>query len=290
MFLTPAMWSANYIVARAAPGAIGPHLLAFSRWFLVVCMMLPFVLPELKSKWPRYRSEWPQFVCLGALGMWICGAFVYIGGHTTEALNMGLLYAIAPVLIAVASAWLFDDRLRGLQLLGLCMTLLGMLIIVLKGDWRNLVDVNFTHGDLWILTAALSWTLYSVMLRKWQSVLSIFARLAVIIMGGLLVLLPFTVVEIIGNGFPSDWNRALMLAVVAAVLPGFGAYQSYSFLQQELGAARAGLVLYVSPLYTALLAWWLLSEPPYWYHATGACLILPGMYLALKISAKQKSS
>lgn len=280
------MWSANYIVSRAAPGAVGPHLLAFSRWFLVGCMMLPFVLPELKSKWPHYRSEWPQFICLGALGMWICGAFVYIGGHTTEALNMGLLYSIAPVLIAVASAWLFDDRLRGLQLLGLCMTLFGMLIIVLKGDWRNLVEVNFTQGDLWILTAVLSWTLYSVMLRKWQSVLSIFARLAVIIIGGVLVLLPFTVVEVIGNGLPSNWNKALMLAVVAAVLPGFGAYQSYSFLQQELGAARAGLVLYISPLYTALLAWWLLSEPPYWYHALGACLILPGMYFALRISAK----
>ena len=276
------MWSANYIVARAAPGSIGPHLLAFSRWFLALCLMLPFAVPELIQKWPQYRSEWRRLLFLGALGMWICGAFVYIGGETTEALNIGLLYAIAPVLIAVASALMFDDRLRGLQMLGLCMSLLGMLIIVLKGHWGNLLEVNFTRGDLWILTAVISWTLYSILLRKWQSALSTFTRLAAITAGGLLVLLPFTIAEISTTGPPAELNKALILVVVAAVLPGFGAYQAYSFLQQEIGAARAGLVLYVSPVYTALIAWWLLFEPPQSYHAVGAALILPGMYLAIK--------
>jgi len=166
VFLTPAMWSANYIVARAAPGIIGPHLLAFSRWFLALCIILPFALPELIDKWPRYKSEWRSTLVLGALGMWVCGAFVYIGGHTTEALNIGLLYALAPVLIAIASAFVLNDKLRGMQLVGLVMSLAGMLVIVLKGHWQNLIAVNFTHGDLWILTAVLCWTLYSILLRK----------------------------------------------------------------------------------------------------------------------------
>ena len=282
VLLTPAMWSANYIVARAAPGVIGPHLLAFSRWFLALCLMLPFALPELINKWPQYRSEWRHMIVLGALGMWICGAFVYIGGQTTEALNMGLLYAAAPVMIAVASALMFDDKLRGLQIAGLCMSIAGMLVIVLKGHWSNLLEVNFTRGDLWILTAVMSWTVYSILLRKWQSVLSTFTRLTAITAGGVLVLLPFTVVEVSSTGLPAGVKEALGLVVIAAILPGFGAYQAYSFLQQELGAARAGFVLYISPLYTALIAWWLLSEPPQLYHALGACLILPGMYLAMK--------
>ena len=37
--------------------------------------------------------------------MWVCGAFVYIGGRSTLAVNIGLIYAASPVLIALASAW-----------------------------------------------------------------------------------------------------------------------------------------------------------------------------------------
>jgi len=282
--ITPAMWSANYIVARAAPDTIGPNLMAFSRWALALCLMLPVAIPELYRKWPHWRHEWRSFVLLGGLGMWICGAFVYIGGHTTEALNIGLLYAMAPVLIAVASAILFDDKLRGPQIVGLGLSLIGMIVIVLKGSVGNLLTINFTRGDLWILTAVMSWTLYSILLKKWPSTLSTFTRLAAITFGGILVLLPPTIFEIASIGLPQDVTRAWILVIVAAVLPGFGAYQAYSFLQQELGASRAGLVLYVSPLYTALIAWWLLAEPPRWYHAVGACLILPGMYLAMRKS------
>lgn len=280
------MWSANYIVARYAPGIIGPHQLAFLRWLFAFCLMLIVALPELKAKFPQWRHEWRDILLLGGLGMWICGAFVYIGGETTQALNIGLLYTLAPVLVAIASAWFFADKLRGTQLLGLMLTVTGVIIIVARGSWQSLISVKFTQGDLWILTAVLSWTIYSILLKKNKSCLGHFARVTVITAGGLVVLLPFTIVEVAATGLPTDWNRALILSVVAAVFPGFGAYQAYSFLQQEYGAARAGLVLYLGPLYTALLAWWIIAEPPSWFHGAGAILILPGMYLAMSSAKK----
>ena len=51
-------------------------------------------------------------------------------------------------------------------------------------------------------------------------------------------------------------------------------------MQRELGAARVGLVLYLGPLYTAVLAWAVLGERIEWHHGVGALLILPGIYLA----------
>ena len=283
------MWSANYIVARYAPGIIGPHLLAFLRWFFAFCLMLPIALPELRATWPKWWRDWPEFLLLGALGMWICGAFVYIGGETTEALNIGLLYALAPVLVAIGSAWFFTERLRGTQLLGLILSVIGVVVIVARGSWQALINITFNQGDIWILIAVLSWTCYSILLRKNQSSLSAFARVTVITAGGIAVLIPFTLVEVAVEGLPADWSQAIFISVVAALLPGFGAYQAYAFLQQEFGAARAGLVLYLGPLYTALLAWWLLAEPPSWFHAVGAALILPGMYLAMSGYKKNSS-
>jgi len=222
---------------------------------------------------------------LGALGMWVCGAFVYIGGRTTSAVNIGLLYALAPVLIAVISARLFDDRLRGLQIVGLLLALSGMILIVAKGSFENLIGVRFVAGDLWVITAVLCWTAYSVLLRREPSALGPFARLTIICAAGVIVLIPFTAIEIAVLGLPTDWTGALVLGVTAAVLPGFGAYQAYSYMQRELGAARTGLVLYLGPLYAAIVAWIILGEAPAWFHAAGACLILPGMFLATRSHA-----
>lgn len=282
LFIAPAMWSVNYVVARLANGVIEPHLLALLRWFFAFLLMLPFAYAELRGKWPEWRREWKDLLILGALGMWVCGAFVYIGGKTTEAINIGLIYAIAPVLIAIASARLFKDVLRGWQIVGAVMALLGTLLIVAKGSWQNIIEIDFTAGDIWVLVAVLCWTTYSVLLRKQATVLGPFARLTVITLGGLVVLLPFTLVEMQVMGLPQNWNYALFLAVMVAVFPGFGAYQAYSFMQSELGAAKTGLVLYLGPVYAAVIAWIVLDEPPQWFHLAGAILILPGMYLATR--------
>ncbi|MEZ5660099.1 MAG: DMT family transporter [Burkholderiaceae bacterium] len=280
LFIAPALWSANYLVARMAPGVIEPHLLALLRWAFALLLMLPIAAGELRRNWPRWRDEIPDLVVLGALGMWICGAFVYIGGRTTSAANIGLIYAMAPVMIAAISARMFGDRLSGAQKIGVALAATGMVLIIVKGSLQNLLAVRFTVGDLWILTAVLCWTAYSILLRRQPSCLGPFARLTAITMGGVLVLIPFTVAEIIDVGLPTDWPRALLLAVIVALLPGFGAYQAYSFMQRELGPARTGLVLYLGPLYAAFVGWWFLGEQPTWYHALGACLILPGIYLA----------
>lgn len=50
------------------------------------------------------------------------------------------------------------------------------------------------------------------------------------------------------------------MILLVAFLPGFGAYQAYAFVQRKLGAARAGLILYLGPIYAALVAWALLGE------------------------------
>jgi len=178
---------------------------------VALSLMLPIAVPELIKKYPSWVPEWRDYLLLGALGMWVCGAFVYIGGETTNALNIGLIYALAPVLIAVFSARLFGEQFRGLQLVGFVMALVGMLVVVLKGSLGNFIALEFTRGDLWILTAVLCWSAYSILMRKKTSVLSNFTRLATITMGGLIVLTPFTIAEVAISGTPADWGKAASL-------------------------------------------------------------------------------
>jgi len=282
VFVTPALWSVNYLVARWAPGVIAPHALALGRWIVAALVLGAFCATELRGRRDAIRQEWLQLLVLGALGMWVCGAFVYIGGRSTSAVNIGLLYAASPVLIALASALWLRERLGPKQLLGVVLALAGVLHILLHGDWPALLALRINPGDAWVAGAVLCWTVYSLLLRAWPSRFGPLARLTLIACAGIVVLLPFTLWEALA-WWPTELSwRALALVLAAALLPGAGAYGAYSIMQRELGAARVGVVMYLGPLYSAVLAWLVLGERIEGFHLLGACLILPGIYLSTR--------
>ncbi len=279
LFIAPALWAVNYLVARSAPGVIEPHLLASLRWLMAALLFSLGNWGELRLHRAQIIQDWQHYLVLGALGMWICGAWVYIGGRTTVAVNIALIYAISPVLIVAASALWLKERITAIQLGGVLLALAGVLHVILKGQWADLTAVQFVPGDAWVLAAAMSWTAYSLLLKKWSSPLSASARLAVIALAGVLVMLPFTIVEAIQNPLPVLTLAGFGLALAAAVLPGYGAYLAFSVMQRELGAARVSVVLYLGPIYAALIAWLALGEPLRLHHYVGMALVLPGIYL-----------
>jgi drug/metabolite transporter (DMT)-like permease len=282
VFVTPALWSVNYLVARWAPGVIAPHALALGRWIVAAIVLGVFCAVEVRDKRDAIRQEWKQLLVLGALGMWVCGAFVYIGGRSTSAVNIGLLYAASPVLIAMASALWLHERIGPKQMLGVALALAGVLHILLRGDWPALLRLSFNSGDIWVAGAVVCWTVYSLLLRAWPSRFGPLARLTLTACAGIVVLLPFTVWEAIA-WWPTELSwRSLALIVAAALLPGAGAYGAYSIMQRELGAARVGVVMYLGPLYSAVLAWAVLGERIEGFHLVGGCLILPGIFLSTR--------
>ncbi|HEY6134376.1 MAG TPA: DMT family transporter [Rubrivivax sp.] len=282
LWVVPALWSSNYLIARAADGVVAPHLLALGRWALALLLMLPFVWRGLLRDGAPWRREWKQLLVLGGLGMWICGAFVYQGGQDTTSTNIALIYAASPVAIAVVSAHLLNERMSAQRVAGVVLALVGVLYVIAKGDVSNLIQVRFNAGDAWIVVAATSWVAYSVLLRRWNSQLGPAERLAAIIAGGVLVLLPFTLIEWAVAPRHPFGARAFGLMLAAAVLPGALSYAAFSFMQRELGASRTALMLYLAPVYGAAGAWWVLGEVPGWHHAVGAALILPSIWLATR--------
>lgn len=279
VFVTPAFWAVNYLVARSAPGVIEPHLLALLRWLVAGLLLAVPGWRELVGQRAHLAAEWRRYLVLGALGMWICGAWVYIGGRTTAAVNIALIYALSPVLIALASARWLHERFSRLQAAGVALSLAGVLHVILRGRWTALSEVAWVVGDAWILAATLAWTLYSVLLKRWPSPLSPMARLTAISLAGVLVLAPFTAWELARAAGPVLTLPGLGLAMAAALFPGVGAYLAHAVMQRELGAARAGVVLYLGPLYAAALAWVALGEPLHGFHAVGMVLVLAGLYL-----------
>ena len=282
IFITPALWSVNYLVGRLAAGTVAPHMLALGRWLIAGALLGAVSWHEIVTHRAAIRHEWKQYLVFGALGMWVCGAFVYIGARTTSATNISLIYAVSPVLIALVSGTLLGERIGRLQIGGIVLALAGVVHVIVKGEWAALARVEFTVGDLWIVTATIAWSAYALLLKGWPSAFGPAARLALSSVGGLVVLLPFTIIEALWY-MPTQVSWSSFGYILAAALfPGVGAYLAYSYMQRELGAARVGVVLYLGPIYAAVAGWLVLDEAVYGFHWVGAALILPGIYLATR--------
>ena len=281
LWFVPALWSVNYIVARKAPGTIGPHLLALGRWGLAALVLVVLARSELWAQRANIGKVWWQYLILGTLGMLICGAWVYQGARSTQAMNIALIYAASPVLISLGSVWMLGESFSKRQAAGVALALAGVVHVVVKGQWAALSQVQFVVGDLWILAATFSWAGYALLQKKWPSPLSATARLAAICIGGVITLLPFSVWELFQDGLTVWGTDAFLLIVIAGLVPGLGAYWIYGWAQKILGANRTAVALYLGPLYAAFLTWAVLGEAPGWHHLIGGLFILSGVFLAI---------
>jgi len=280
IWIIPLLWIVNSVIARRAPGVITPHVLALGRWTLAALMLGFAARAELWRQREEVRIHARRYIALGALGMWICGAAVYFAGQTTSMMNISLIYAASPVMIALGSVLWLREPFSAKQVLGVALALVGVVHVVVQGQWLLLAQLVFVPGDLWIAAAATAWAAYCMLQKHWGSPLSASAQLAVVSAGGVLVLIPFAIWEQASGAPVLGWS-ALALVVAAAVFPGVLAYGIYGWTQSVLGPGPVAMTMYLGPLYAAVVAWLFLGEALEMHHLIGGVLILSGVGLVV---------
>ncbi len=167
IWVIPLLWVVNSFIARRAVDVITPHVLAWGRWALAGVILAWVTRAELWQHRQALRTHTRRYLLLGACGMWICGAAVYFAGQTTTMMNISLIYAASPVMIAVGSVLWLREPFSKRQALGVVLALVGVVHVVVQGQWLLLTQVVFVPGDLWIAAAATAWAAYSMMQKHW---------------------------------------------------------------------------------------------------------------------------
>ena len=287
VLICPAFFASNMVIARAMVGLFPPISMAFMRWFLVGLVVFCVLLAYRKVPWSILRAEYKSILWLASLGMGLCGGPVYMAGELTSATNIGLIYSAAPLCIALLAFLRFGEPLRLVQVIGLMMGLIGVLWIIIRGDFTMLAQLSFNGGDLLILMAMASFSIYSLGLKYSSSALSQFQRFGAMALGGALWHLPFILWEIAERGPWPEWNMTIISALLMLVFSAsLGAYLSYGFIVSRLGATIAGSTLYLSPIYTAVMAVMFLGEVIEPYHIISAGFILSGLWLVSRKKAQ----
>ena len=281
LILTTFFWSGNFILGRAVRDAFSPVALSFWRWTIALLILLPFTWVGVRGQWSSIRRHWASLTLLAVLGIDIFNTFVYVGLQSTTATNAVIMMSTTPVIIVGLSYFLLKITVTRWQGLGITVSLLGVLVIVTRGDLTTLLVQRFNQGDAWMLMAVLCWALYSVCLNWRPAALDSLVFLTTTIGIGVAFLAPVYVWDIAVNGAILDITPITLSSIAyVAVFPSVLAFIFWNLGVAELGANRTGQFIHLMPAFGVVLAFVFLGERLYGFHWLGIGLIAVGIYLA----------
>lgn len=280
--LPPLFWAGNFIIGRAVHGTVPPMTLSLWRWVLAMFFILPFAWKSVCRDFPLYLANRWLLVRLSLTGVVAFNSLVYVGLHETTASNALLLNSFIPVLIALFGALFFRERLGGVQGGGLLISCAGVVIIISHGDWHTLAALSFSHGDLIVFCAMVSFAFYTLWLRSVPPQIDRLGLMAAQIAVAFVFLIPLWLSEFV-RGIGATWDMSSLLALLyLGIFPSVLAYLLFNHGVARFGAAQAGLSIHLIPVFGAILAGLFLHESLHAYHAVGMGAILTGIWLAMK--------
>ena len=283
LLATLALWSGNWIVARAVRDDIAPGIATVGRLIIVLAILLPFAARGLRAKLPELsRRDWKVLAGLGFTGGGLHLGLQWLGLHYTTATS-GILYlSMTPIFILILAAPL-GERIGLRQWLGVAISFCGVYLIATQG--RPAVP-SFNIGDMMALASMMMWAGYTVLLRVRRDPLSTIALLVLVCTFGLVFMLPWVLWEVMFNPRLNLGTVGLLAVLYSAIGSLLLAYAGWSYVVRRLGAARAGVTLHVMPAMGVGFAALFLGEYPRWFHFAGIVLILAGVRASLASSSR----
>ena len=283
LILCTFFWAGNFIVGKVATlFEIPPFTLNFYRWLIAFLILFPFTYKKIFEGFDKKKKKIVPLSIMGFTSITIFNSIVYYSLNFTQVLNGVLMISTIPVLIIFFSSCFTNERIKFTQITGVCTSLFGVLIIITKLDINKLLSLSLNRGDLWILVAMISWATYSIMVKEKKINLSPFALLETLIFIGLLFLIPFYLYEIYNEKYLLI-NISLVLTIGYVVLfAGIGAYIFWIGAIQLIGPSRSGIFLHLMPVFSSLMAIFLLGERLANFHIVGAAFIISGIFLSTK--------
>ena len=283
--LTAFFLACNHVIGRAVHLQIPPVGLSFWRWVTGALILLPFVLPGLRMRWPAYRQHWRNFTLLGVL-MVGSTTLVLIALTKTFAINVSLINAVQPTL-TVLFAWLFlQEHLSTVRAIGIICGISGVLVMVSHADLALLAALDFQPGDFIALLAMCGFSGYALNLRRVSGEFSGIEVLFGIMLTGTAVLLPFylweaTTVQSVPIS-PFSIGTILVMALLVSVFGNL----CWNAGNHMIGPARASIFINLIPVFGTVLAITFLDEDLQGYHLIGGGLVVLGLILAAGVGTR----
>lgn len=280
----PLLWAGNAVVGRALHALISPSALNFIRWLLAFALLLPLawrVLRPGSTLWPHWR----RYALLGLFGIGSYNALQYLALQTSTPLNVTLVGSGMPVWMLIVGALFFGVPATRRQITGVLLSVAGVLLVLSRGSWQQLLALRLVPGDLYMVLATISWAFYSWLLVRTTEPRDLRGDWAAFLMAQMVFGLgwsgAFAGVEWSLGQAQAHWGWPLAAGLAfIAIGPAVLAYRFWGAGVQRAGPVMGGFFINLTPLFAAVLSAAFLGERPQLYHAAAFALIVGGIVVS----------
>jgi drug/metabolite transporter (DMT)-like permease len=251
------IWGGMYVVSKVVLEVIPPFALLTIR-YIMGAAVLAGVIYFRKSKTAITKEFFWKSALVGFVGYGISLGFQFVGTKLSTASNGSLVTCATPAFVLLFAPFLLGERTTTRGIIALIISTLGVVAVI---DPRNAeLSPTLFWGNMSLLAAALTWALYSVLVRKVSKSGDLLTSSAIMLLGGLPSSLLFGMWEVqtqgIGEITTSIILGLLFLGIISTAIAMF--LWNYAFA--ELPAAVASLTFFAQPVVGTLLGWFFLAE------------------------------
>lgn len=280
----PLLWAGNAVVGRLVRDLVSPLTLNFVRWVIAFALLLPLAWRVLRPASPMW-AHWKRYSVLGLLGIGSYNAFQYLALQTSTPINVTLVGSSLPLWMLATGALFFGARVSAREIGGSLLSMLGVLLVLSRGEWQQLAGLRLVPGDLYMILGTIAWAFYSWILARTREPQQVRQDWSAFLMAQMVFGLAWSGAFAAGEWSLTDahvvpgWPLFAALAFIG-IGPAVLAYRCWGSGVQHAGPQAASFFMNLTPLFAALLSAAFLREPPHWYHGAAFALIVGGIVVS----------
>jgi len=244
-----AIWGGMYVVSKAVMAIIPPFSLIVLRLVLGILTLAVIVL--VRKNWKVTAKQFWGVFAVGLIGYGVSLGFQFVGTNLSTAANGSLVTSATPAFVLLFAAIILKEKITPRRLLALVIASLGVLAVI---DPRTAqLSSQLFWGNLSLVVAALTWALYSVLVRRVTRNADVLSTSLIAFAGGLPVCLPLGAWEAATRGYgPISWGvvaGVLFLGIISTAL----AMYLWNTAFAKLEAGVASLTFFAQPVVGTVL-------------------------------------
>ena len=271
-----AIWGGMYVVSKVVLDVIPPFTLLSFRLVLGILALGSIII--FRGKMKVYKKIFWQIIIVGFVGYGISLGFQFTGTKLSTASNGALVTSATPTFVLLFAWMLLGERLTMKRFLALIISTLGVFAVIDPSSAELSPDMFL--GNLSLLAAALTWALYSVLVRIVTRKADVLTVSLITFIGGLPLTLPVSIWEMhsIGIGIitPGVIAGILSIGIISTAL----AMYLWNYAFATLDAGIASLTFFAQPVVGSFLGWAILGEKIAPLFLLGGLMIGVGLVLA----------